>query len=162
MASKVRSTLDAVRRIKAHKPETREDFEKLGVNLQTGPFNAGSFREVFMPKDKKIKIVVKFPMGKSGRIHSNDEIRKLVKLRKFDLLKPHLPQVYYHSYKTGVIVMKRYSEFKWKREEDYLSRIGELTGKLIERLTGVEMDDIQETNVRSDGGKGFIFIDLGY
>jgi hypothetical protein len=158
---KAYTTTEAVRRIRAHKPKSKEDFEKIGVPLENDSFDNGSFREVFLTRFKALKIVVKFAMGKSGVVHSSMEIKKLAKLSKFKLLRPYLPEVYYHNYRTGIIVMRKYPEFKWKREVDYVAKIGALTGKLIQALTSVEMDDIREDNIRSDGKK-FVFIDLGY
>ena len=116
MNNKARSTPDAVRRIRKHKPKNQGDFDKIGVELESVPFSGGSFRNVYHTTNKKLRIVVKFPVidndsTHSGIVHSRAEVRKINKLSRFKLLKPHLPKVYYHDDRTGIVVMKKYSDF---------------------------------------------------
>lgn len=173
---KSRSTKDAVKRINRLKPKSVADFERIGIPLNE-PFAGGSFREVRFPKNKALVFVVKFPIEaggttNSGRVHSNAEVRKIKKLSKYRVLKQHLPHIYYHDKSTGIIVMKTYKEIKeagvtldqtpFFRLQTPFFRLGVLTGSLIKKLTGVEMEDIQQSNIRDDGKEGFVFIDCGY
>lgn len=165
--NKARTEKEAVNRIRCFKPKTIEDFARIGVPLDVQPFSAGAFREVWMPRNKKLQIIVKFPVMEngsmnSGRIHSNDEVKKITRLRRYRLLRPHLPEVYYHDKKTGILVMRYYAPVPPGEEPDDFMRLGALTGRLIQRLTGSPMDDIQQSNIRGDGASGFVFIDLGY
>jgi hypothetical protein len=155
-----RSTAEAVNAILANKPKTMADFDKIGIPLGKW-IGGGSFRNAYVPDNKRIVLVVKFPVYedvRSGIIHSRSEVRKIKKLSRFSLLRKHLPKVYYHDNKSGIVVMHRYNSLTCDKSFD---KLGIFTGKLIKKMTGVDMTDIQSSNVMSNGS-GFVFIDLGY
>ena len=127
----------------------------------------GMYRRVF--KVKNCDLVIKFPTvvkcldsntvsKASGIEHSTAEIKRLRRLLKAGIPRRFLPEVFYFDKKSGVIVMRHYTEF-----DDFESQadaMGEMIGRLIQKLTRVRCDDIHTENVRQQGEHAVI-IDLG-
>lgn len=163
----------AVSLIKKRRPSTPAEFREVGLALEKKPEGTGAFREVI--KIKGLPLVVKFPLaegthdpkkGKNlsyvrGKMHSTVEVRKISKLSKIRWMRKHLPKVYYHDRKSGVLVMHWYKNFE--DDVDSLRAIGRLVTILVYRWLGVGVTDIHEDNVRMGRTKkDAILIDLGY
>ncbi|PWT76422.1 MAG: hypothetical protein C5B59_06770 [Bacteroidetes bacterium] len=158
----------AVALIRKHGPSTPEEFTEIGVPLEKRKIGSGIFREVI--KVKGLPLVVKFPIAESkngrvsyraGKMHSTVEVKKIARLRKFRKLRGHLPTVYYHDRKSGVLVMQYYPAFV--NDADTLRALGKMVTKAISHGTGIEVSDIHEENVRmGKTSKHAVLIDLGY
>lgn len=151
----------ALRLINEFHPKNPADFKELGLPLHF--IGGGAFREVCQIDG--LKLVVKFPLmdadgsHRSGKMHSTMEARKVAQLREYPELRSHLPVIYYHNPKTGVLVMKHYP--KYTSAEDQIRHLGAVMWKLIWRVTGVNCSDISSKNFHRNGKRG-VMVDLGY
>lgn len=163
----------AVSLIKKRRPTTPDEFREAGLVLEKKPEGTGAFREVV--KIKGQPLVVKFPLAEGthdpkrgkklsfrrGKMHSTVEVRKIHELSKIRWMRKHLPKVYYHDKKSGVLVMHWYKNFE--DDVDALRAIGRLVTRLVAKWQGVGVTDIHEDNVRMGRTKkDAILIDLGY
>jgi hypothetical protein len=163
----------AVRLIKKHRPKSIEDFTKAGLILERKPVGVGIFREVVKVKD--LPLVIKFPLSegthdpkkgkklsyRAGKMHSTVEVRKIGELSKLRWMRRHLPTIYYHDKKSGVLVMHWYKEFD--DDGDAFRALGRLATKIIQKWIGVGVSDIHKDNVRMGRSKKeVIIVDLGY
>ena len=122
------------------------------------------FRRVF--KVSGCPLVIKFPLAgefNDGVQHSISEVARIKRLGRVKELIPHLPKIFYHDRKNGVLVMKYYPKMEDARAVELL---GKVVKKLVSKIVGVKMSDIHADNVRhqgdaSDTGR-LIFTDLGY
>lgn len=146
-----------LRLIQKHQPAEPSDFNRIGVSLERG-VKAGVFRDV--RKIKGLPLVVKFPMGHSGKIHSTVEVRKIKKISKIRSLRKYLPTVYYHDRKSGILVMSWHREFK--DDKDAFNALGKMTTRALRQWSGVTVTDIHEGNVLQGKGNEIILVDLGY
>src|ERR1700675_3136620 len=158
----------ALKLIRQHRPENLLTVTNLGLNLIH--VGSGAFRSAYRIKDTDL--VIKFPQESDKRyakFHSAAEVRKIKHFTQYKSLRPHVPKIYYHDTKTGVIVMKRYypisksegplvnhhndGEFDWRLL---------LIGKLIKDLTGKSFEDGSGSNLAVDEKNVLKFIDIGY
>jgi hypothetical protein len=128
------------------------------------------FRSAYRVKDTDL--VIKFPQEPNknyAKSHSAAEVRKIKHFTQYKSLRPHLPKIFYHDKKSGVLVMKRY--YPISRSEGPLvnhCNDGEydwrllLIGKLIEDLTGKPFEDGFGRNLAVDENNVLKFIDIGY
>lgn len=154
---------NVLRKIKRLKPKTRSE-----VTFPMEELFDGSFRRGFWIPDTDL--VIKFPYEdkdlengegsglENGIIHTQREFKKIKKLSRFKCLRQHLPKIYYYDAKNGVIVMKYYNRIGEERE---LWELRGLLSTVILELTGVEIDDIVGSNVKTDEQRNLIFVDLG-
>jgi hypothetical protein len=157
--SNCRSVRTVLRAIIKSRPRTPEEFRKAGIKLRY--IDHGVFREVYKIQD--CPLVVKFPLNEDqdfagGVAHSISEVRRIARLGKIKELKPHLPRIYYHDKKGGVLVMAYYHRMTDSRAVELL---GKVVQKLVSRIARVQMSDIHSDNVRQAVGRLF-FTDLGY
>jgi len=98
----IKKVVAFLRKYKPRKPEDIDD------KLPLVSLGGGCYREVFAVKG--LRVVIKFPYNtQSDTLHARDEIRAIEKLRTAPRdIRKHAPKVYYHDWKTGVILMKRY------------------------------------------------------
>lgn len=111
-------------------------------------------------KIRNCDLVIKFPMGEEGRRHSAQEIRHVKRLKKDRTLTRFLPEIFYYSKKSGVILMRYYPQFR--DFEEQADALGRLIGRLIYRVTRVPCTDVHTENVRQGPFERAIIIDLGY
>lgn len=97
---------------KKHKPKTIEDA-LVKCEIEAEFLAEGVFRRSF--RLDGYPIVAKFPKGDGKREidieHTNDEIKlinKILKDTKLEILRSHVPEIYYHDKKNGVVLMKYY------------------------------------------------------
>jgi len=135
-----------------------ENSKQAGLCLQLEYLGSGAFRDAY--RIAHTDLLVKFPLGHDGKVHSRAEMRKNQKLGGYPFLKKHLPPVYYWNSKTGVLVTKYYPHAKLRRTWDAM---GVVIGELLKNLVGVEHTDLWSgaDNVRMDNGY-LVFTDLGY
>ena len=77
-------------------------------------------------------------------------------------MRPHLPEVFYHDKKSGVIVMRKYPKYdNYKSQADAM---GEMIQRLVYKLTKVSCSDIHSENVRKRrfNKEQSVLVDLGY
>ena len=158
----------AVRRIKTFKPETPEEFADAGVPVLDDKnfVYAGVFREVY--RIVGVPLVVKFPLGDSysetseGRRHTNAEVNRIKRLSAFPVMRKYLPKVYYHDKASGIVVMRYYAELDEWTDDTMLNKFIQ---NLIKDITGIQLSDVHDGNVRSSNGKPTgrpVMIDCGY
>lgn len=166
--TKKTSTAKAIRLIRQHKPVTPKQWADLGFKFEF--LGAGIFREV--TRIKGTDLVVKSPLAdkhpktgaldySAGIAHSKAEMNRLGRLSRIDALKPYLPIVYYYDQKYGQIVMKYYPPIKQDMKVELL---GKVIKTLVSKLTGVQMSDIHDDNLRMKRADWEVpvFVDLGY
>lgn len=145
---------------------TKEEWEKLGFKFEF--LGHGVFREVC--RIKGTDLVVKAPLGEGrgpkfdyseGITHSKAEMNRLGRLARIDVLKPHLPTVYYYDAKNGIIVMKYYPAIDADQKVELLGRV---VRSLVSKLANVTMSDIHDDNIRQKRSdwQVCVFTDLGY
>lgn len=153
MKTKPIKLASALKKIQKYKPNSVLAFKKLGFDMNY--IAAGSFREVYQIDD--LPIVVKFPLDddpESNIDHTNREVRKIKKLHK--VLPRHVPKIYYHDSRAGIVIMKYYDN-----TDDVMSGLYDMLSKLIYKTTGMKITDIYEENIRYDDTTDTIrFIDL--
>jgi len=148
-----------LQKILALKPTTVEEARAGGLQIRL--LDSGMYRKVF--KVKHCDLVIKFPGG-LGNIresikHSTQEMNRLKRLQKWEIVNRFLPEVFYYDKKSGVIVMRYYRGFS--DFEEQADAMGRVIGKLIQRLTRVRCDDVHTENVRQNRDDAVI-IDLGF
>ena len=90
--------------LKKHRPTHIDDLD--GV-LSTHLLQGGCFRDAYYITGTRL--VIKFPMGRYGKVHSRHEIRVIKALThksKFRHLSRYCPQLFYRDSKAGVLVME--------------------------------------------------------
>jgi hypothetical protein len=159
-------TRTALKKIRTQHPTSRSEFVSAGLSLKE--IGEGVFRKTY--RISGTSLVVKFPLrdserdAREGRQHSAAEVRRIKKLSGVPVIKGYLPKVYYHDKKSGTVVMSYHKKFN--NQEAQFEKLGELTTRLIRRLTGVTVGDIHggNVNVKDNAPKkpSLVFIDLGY
>lgn len=149
-----------LRKVRAAKPSTPKEFRALGLALRA--IGSGAFRDVF--KVVNCDLVVKFPMeGRThGKKHTLSEVRRLTRLRKSRVMRPHLPEVFYLDKQHGIVIMRYYPEYE--SFEAQADSMGNLIQRLIYAHTRVRTSDIHTGNVhkRRTNHEQSVIIDLGY
>lgn len=153
-----------LRKIKTSRPSTPSEFRALGIPLIKE--GAGSFRIVM--RVRGLNLAVKFPqsygpeMGlRVGKMHSTVEVRKINKLKRIPWMRPHIPRVYFHDKKSGVLVVSWHPEFR--NTTTSFRALGRLMTKVIAKKTGITVSDIHEDNTRRGRtAKDSVLVDLGY
>lgn len=106
-------------------------------------------------------LVVKFPKAPSGKKHTHDEVTRIRKLRKFAVMKNHLPTIHYYDEANGVLVVDYCPKFTTHEKE--ADAMGDFIQKLIKAATGVSISDIHSENVHKHVKRDdAIIIDAGY
>jgi hypothetical protein len=146
--------------IRRHHPATTSEFRRIGLAIYK--LGSGCFRTGY--RIRETDLVVKFPQNSVGKYHTTLELKRIAQLKKYSSLRPHLPPVYYHNKKTGVLVTRFYR--RGDRHDNFWT-LGVLLAKLIREKTGVELCDIREDNMRLGGQRKrgrdrCVLIDLGY
>jgi hypothetical protein len=145
----------AVNIIKRYQPKTLGEFERLGFKMVH--LGGGCFRTVYAIKETDL--VVKF--AENGEtIHNVDEVARIRSLGKHKWFRGHLPKVYYYDHANGIVVMHRYYRVRNKRK--YWDAVCRFIEKLIDKATGVEVNDVHEDNLFVDDNGKVTFVDLGY
>ena len=148
----------AIRIIKDWKPRTNQDLKKTGLAFTY--IGEGAFRRAFQIDG--LPLVIKFPRldgddndARTCIRHSVIEMRKIEALRKFRLMRPHIPKVYYFDKTSGVIVMEYIDDTQ--QSTDFANTndarafgINLLVQRLIRAYTGIIIDDFSIENVRYD------------
>lgn len=155
--------------LKKHKPVSA--FDLAGV-LKLKELGQGSFRRVYRIVNSPF--VIKFPhLGRSsgsdtaGRPrcikHSALEADRHRHFMGFHELRYHLPRLYFHDRKTGVIVMEYVEEDKTDRKAYWMNdALYDLVAVLIKSLTRKKMTDISENNLKLSKDGQLKFIDLAF
>lgn len=148
-----------LRLIKEHRPTTPSEFVKCGVPLTRISEDQGLFRKVY--KIRNCDLVVKFPKDADGRNHSREEVRKIKKLQKFRVMKPHLPTIHYFDSTNSVLVMDYCPKFTTHEKE--ADAMGKFIQRLIQFATGLTVSDIHSENVHKHVTRqDAVIIDAGY
>ena len=156
-SSRVVPIRTVIARIIRNRPTTVIAFREAGIKLRY--LDEGVFRRVF--KISGCPLVVKFPLEgeiADGVQHSISEVARIKRLSRVKDFHPHIPQVFYHDKKNGVLVMRYYAKMEDRRAVELL---GKVVQKLVSKIVGVRMSDIHTDNVREASGR-LVFIDLGY
>src|SRR5216684_6048992 len=106
MSSRKRPIRPTVAKIRTIQPRSVEELRAAGVEMRL--LGKGLFRKGY--KIKNCDLVIKFPIGEEGKIHTRDEVRRLKRLKKDVILKRFLPEVFYYNKKSGVILMRYYPQ----------------------------------------------------
>ena len=148
-----------VRLVKERRPKNPSEFLKVGIPLTRISEDQGLFRKVY--KVRNCDLVVKFPKALSGKIHSRDEVTRIKKLRRFAVMRPHLPTVHYFDAVNSVLVMDYCPKFTtYEKEADAM---GAFIMKLIKSATGFALGDIHSENVHKHVSRdSAVIIDCGY
>ena len=116
--------------------------------------------------------MVKFPLAGSGRLrkssyrdgieHSDTEVDRIKRLARWPVMRPHLPEVFYHDKQSGILVMRKYP--KYATFETQVDAMGQMIQRLVYKLTKVRCSDIHSDNVRKRrfNNEQSVLIDLGY
>lgn len=158
-----------VRKLRRERPEPTVAAIEACLGLSLRRIGQGAFRSVYHVGT--LPIVVKIPLpskSKEGircnRDHSRREAAKYEKLRRFPLLRPSLPRVYFHDPKTSLLIIEYIEPTGYKNKvsptERKLVASNILMEKLIKSLTGVAVSDIVENNL-SVRNRRLMFLDLG-
>jgi tRNA A-37 threonylcarbamoyl transferase component Bud32 len=111
---------------------------------------------------------VKFPLGheeswyeyyNTNRAHTQAEIRRIKQLRKFRVMRRHLPRIYYYDPKSSVLVISYHPPFE--NDMKCCDATGRFLGQLIYQIAGVRCTDIRMENIHQQG-QNAVLIDLGY
>jgi len=155
----------ALRLIKINRPENLLEASNLGLKLVH--IGSGSYRKVYRVKDTDL--VIKFPEAEDwscdGKQHSKAEAARIKKLYKYKSLRPHLPKIYFHDPKSGVLVTKYYERYNKKRAEVGAYRCKDISWerglicRMMEEMTGVAIWDLYDDNLRLDNNE-VKFIDI--
>lgn len=125
------------------------------IYLSLDKVGEGSFRKAY--RITGTTLLIKFPLGKEGKVHTRAEVRKIRRLSQYRSLRSHVPPIYYYNSKDGVVVMRYYNT-----PLDLDGRARErLIRKVIKELTGVTLGDSVDDNVKQHRGR-LIFVDCGY
>lgn len=151
-----KSVVRTLKTIRAVKPKSPEDFEKLGLKLRR--IGEGLFREGY--KIVNADMVIKFPKDTEGIKHSLAEVRRIHRLMKFKILRRHLPEILYFDKASGVLIMRYYPRFR--SFEVQADAMGEALARVISSLTRTHCSDLHTENVRSSEEDDAVIIDLGY
>lgn len=109
-----------------------------------------------------------FPNNKR---HTQTELGRIRKFRRFHWMRKYLPKVYYSNPKTGVSIIELIDDTKLMRDrhlwgnsqEQRLQGLCNMVQDLVFRLTGTRMTDITNENVRVDQKRKVIkLIDLAF
>jgi hypothetical protein len=148
-----------IRLIKERRPKNPSEFNKIGIPLTRISEDQGIFRKVY--KVRNCDLVVKFPKARSGAIHTRDEVAKIKKLKKFAVMRPHLPTVHYYDAANSVLVIDYCPKFTtYEKEADAM---GAFIMRLIKSATGVTIGDIHSENVHKHVTRdNAVIIDAGY
>lgn len=149
-----------LREIKEHKPSNPSEFTKNGIPLRRISEDQGLFRKVY--KVTNCDLVVKFPKGLSGAKHTRDEVARIRKLRRWGVMKSHLPEIYYYDSESSVLVISYHPKFTTHEKE--ADAMGRLIQKLVKAATGIPISDVHSENVncRNRRDNTAVIIDLGY
>lgn len=148
-----------LRLIKARRPKNASEFNKCGIPIRRVSEDQGIFRAVY--KVTNCDLIIKFPKGPSGKLHTRDEVTRLKKLRKFGFMKPHLPTIHYYDPDNSVLVVDYCPKFTTHEKE--ADAMGAFIQKLIKAATRVSIADIHSENVHKHVKRDdAIIIDAGY
>jgi pyruvate-formate lyase-activating enzyme len=104
---------------------------------------------------------VKFPKGADGKEHTRDEVTRIRKLRKWHVMKKHLPTIFYYDSKSAVLILSYHPRFTTHEKE--ADAMGKFIQELVRAATRVSVTDIHSDNVhKSVSGDTAIIIDFGY
>jgi hypothetical protein len=159
-------TAKALRIIRQNNPVTPAQWKALGLKFKS--IGHGVFRETV--RIVGTDLVIKAPIAEGrgpkfdyseGIAHAKSEMNRLGRLARIDVLKPHLPVVYWYDAKNGQTVMKYYPPIPEKQKVELL---GKVVKSLVAKLAGVAMSDIHEDNIRQKRSdwQVCVFTDLGY
>lgn len=128
-----------IRTLNKNRPSTVQEFKKLGIKLRF--LSEGAFRQVY--EIKGLPLVVKFPHDSSDdciehSVFEYKHINRILKFKKYKLLKKYMPKVYYFDKKSGIIVFRKYKYVYTKKLKDS-TRIVELSD-LVNKIMGYECD----------------------
>jgi tRNA A-37 threonylcarbamoyl transferase component Bud32 len=155
----------ALQLIKKHRPENLITAHELGLRLIH--IGSGAFRTVY--RIKNTDLVIKFPDDEDGESHTRTEIKAIERLYKYKVLRSHLPKVYFYDSKSGVVVMEYYDKYSDHKAGNPhpMQTHGDTTweriliSKLIRKLTGVDFQDLYNSNLRLDKNQHVKFVDIG-
>ena len=151
-----------IARIIRNRPTTPEDCRTAGIKLRY--LDEGVFRRVF--KVSGCPLVIKFPLAgefNDGVQHSISEVARIKRLGRVKELIPHLPKIFYHDRKNGVLVMQFYP--RPRDDAHTVELLGKIIKKLVSRIARVQMSDIHSDNVRKryrGDTASAVFVDCGY
>ena len=135
-----------------------KDEDTASRYLQLKYIGAGTFRVAY--RIAHTDMLIKFPDGHDGKVHTRAEVRKIRKLAAYPFLKKHLPPIYYFNSKTGVLVTRYYPDAsRWH----IANAMGDMLSLLLKKFTGIPFTDswIGSDNFGLDRGR-LILTDLGY
>jgi hypothetical protein len=161
----------ALRKIRRHRPTSLNEFKDLGL---LGRFvGAGVFRESY--RIRGTTLIAKFPLDEApknkppcytcGISHTRTEVARIKKLRAVAVFRPHVPRIWYHDARHGIVVMTYYPKLGGHGGWDRITLLGKVIRKLLRKVAHVQMNDIHGDNIRMTAGrynKRLIFVDLGY
>jgi hypothetical protein len=154
----------ALRIIRAKHFERFEDVKGSGITLKF--HGSGAFRDAYRISGTSLLIKFPTPYGKKGVLtttdgkrHTRAEVKKIMRLRNFEVLKDHLPPIHYFNSKTGVMVT---TFFRHRAAWILMCRFQDIVSEMVKELTGVVLSDICGDNVKINEKGRLVFIDLGY
>lgn len=132
---------------------------------------SGAFRDVYHIVG--LPLIAKFPGGQNGNIpdgveHSTDEVRWVRRINRstqYALLREYMPTIYYFDKTNGVVLMHKYDELSWTKQNKKLC--AELEQRMIKDLkfhhdpdSGLD-PDIKPDNMGKDENGKIVIFDLG-
>jgi len=168
---RARETRRALRLIRKGQPETYDETIALGLGLSQVGKDEGAFRAAY--RIVGTTLLIKFPLqyrcrrletggsevwsDKDGKHHTRMEVKKILALQKFPVIRRHIPPVYYFNSRDGVLVTKYFEKSRRVRES-----VSRLLGKMVKQYCGVTLGDLTPDNLRAQSNDHLVIIDLGY
>jgi hypothetical protein len=157
--------------LKVSKPKDVAQVEQaLGLRLRK--IGEGVYRTVY--KVVGHSLVIKFPIGKDGKEHSQYEYKAwrdiTKKNSKYPTLKKYMPEIIHFDRRSGVMVMKYYQSIKKSELKEFSSVITSLMNDVLElgwdQLSENGCIDIHPYNLVLEkdkyGCQQLKIIDMGY
>lgn len=108
-------------------------------------------------------MVIKLPLHQDfyyEKQHAKNENYRIETIRKYPALRGNMPKVFDYDETTAVICMRYYPAQGKRYSYRVVDAFGNLVSRLVVKMTGLEMGDIQSGNIRVQNYE-IIFIDMG-
>lgn len=146
--------------LKRHQPADVYHAVKVDIPLEF--LGQGCYRSTLAVKG--LPIVIKFPhraigtrVRKYNMRHTRLEVAAIRKIGKIRGMRKHVPELFYWSKKTGVVVMRRYDAGTVTYGNHKLSQLIEK----LEEICDITEHDFGGYNIGKDKKGNIVFLDLG-
>lgn len=148
--------------VRSHCPQNERDLLDCGFTLREIGIGDGSFRRVYLMVGAGL--IVKVPQDWNSKRcikHSALEVRAIRRILRskdpeMEELKKHMPEIYFYSPKSGIVIMKRYRTSMAK-----LFHQSRQIDQKVKRAFGVEWSDVCARNCGVDEDGTVKIIDTG-